>query len=110
MAVLDECDPAMIQRMAALSKANDHRVRRAQFKRELRASRTVALEVLMDPPEWAASMSVIDLLVAIPRVGRIKASGWLRRASVSPNVSLARLTARQRGEVATAIMMVGRRR
>lgn len=93
-------DRTLDQRMSALAKANDHRSRRAAFKRDLKAGRVSVLDVLIDPPEWAATMKVFDLLVAAPGRGRVKANKALTRARISPGKTLGGLSGRQRTELA----------
>lgn len=68
------------QPLVALRLANHTRSYRAQVKRELRAGVLTVGEVLVDP--MCGSMKAIDVLMALPRVGRVRASGWLREAGV----------------------------
>jgi hypothetical protein len=87
------------QRMDALAIANEVRTRRAQLKRDLKAGRVDVLDLLLEPPEWIETMKVFDLLLAMPKVGRVKANKVLGRARVSPSKTLGGLTERQRMEV-----------
>lgn len=87
------------QRMDALERANEVRMRRAQLKRDIKAGRVDAIDVLCDPPEWAATMRVIDLLLAMPFVGRGKSSYMLNRCWIAPVKTLDGLSERQRGEL-----------
>ena len=84
------------QRLEALRRGNWVRSQRAEFKQELKAGRASVASLMADPPEWAASMKAIDLLVAAPGVGRVKANRTLYRAGVSPTKTLTGLTERQR--------------
>lgn len=84
------------QRMAALERANEIRFRRAAMKRDLKASRVKLADILIDVPEWCESMTVIDLLVAAPKMGGVKANKALAQARISPAVTLGGMTERQR--------------
>ena len=85
------------QRLAALREANRIRSHRAELKRRLRAGEVDPAEVLADPD--CATMKVSKLLLALPKVGRVKADRALRRSSTSPSKTLGGLTARQRSEI-----------
>src|SRR5579884_3293945 len=60
------------QRMEALQRANDIRSRRAQLKRDLKAGRQAIHELLLDPPEYLETAKVFDLMLAVPKYGRVK--------------------------------------
>jgi hypothetical protein len=90
---------SLAQRHDALQRANEIRTRRAQLKRDVKAGRADALAVLADPPEWAGTMKVVDLMLAVPSVGRVKVNKALRRCAVSPSKSLGGLSTRQRAEL-----------
>ena len=87
------------QRMAALKRANHVRERRAKLKRNLKKGRVPFEDILMDPPEFVLSMKILDLLVAIPRVGRKTADLKLRKAGVSPSKAIGGMTPRQRDDL-----------
>ena len=87
---------SMAQRLDALAKANDTRGKRARLKRDLKASRRSALDVLADPPEYVETMRILDLLLAVPKWGQVKATQALRRCAVSPSKTVGGLSARQR--------------
>ena len=61
-----------MQRMEALQRANDIRSRRAQLKRDLKAGRQPIHELLLEPPEYLETAKVFDLLLAVPKYGRVK--------------------------------------
>lgn len=94
---------ARVQRRMALKRANHVRSTRARLKRDLKAGRVYADELLQDPPEWLLSMRILELLLAVPALGRVKASRMLTRAALSPNAEVRRLSARQRVELVAAI-------
>ncbi|HEX6020645.1 MAG TPA: hypothetical protein VFZ00_01535 [Solirubrobacter sp.] len=95
---------SLTQRLDALQEANRVRCLRAQLKRDLKAGRRHGIEVLANPPEWAATMKVIDVLLAMPKIGRVKASGALRRTQTSPAKTLGGLSPRQRGAIVTLLV------
>ena len=87
------------QRRSALQEANRIRTRRAQLKRDLKAGRANVLDVLEQPPEWVETMKVFDLLLAVPKLGRVKVGKALQRTRISPSKSVGGLTERQRAEI-----------
>ena len=91
------------QRMEALQRANDVRSDRAKLKRDLKAGRKSAAAQLLDPPEWLRSAKVIELLLAVPKWGRVKAQKALRDAGVSPSKTIGGLSRRQRVELVRAL-------
>lgn len=100
MEYIDVPERTLVQRMDALARANHVRVRKAELKREVKAGRVGAVDVLLDPPEFMETAKVIELLLSMPRVGRVKANKVLARCRVSPSKSLGGLTVRQRVELA----------
>lgn len=92
------------QHMAALERANEVRLARAQLKRRIAAGEITVDQVLADVPEEARSMAVSELLRAQRRWGRKRAAKLLRTTvMISENRQLERLTARQRTELAEAV-------
>jgi hypothetical protein len=83
------------QRMDALELANRIRIGCADLKREIRAGRLTVRGVLLAPPEYAAHMKILDLLLAAPGVGPVKAMRTLRHAGISPVKTVGGLTERQ---------------
>ena len=90
---------SLVQRMEALQRANDIRSRRAQLKRDLKAGRTPIHELLLDPPDYLQTAKVFDLLLAVPKYGRVKVNKILGQCRISPNKTLGGLSERQRGEL-----------
>ena len=84
---------------AALAKANTVRLARADYKRAIQAGQERPMDVLADPPEWAARWHVMDLLRAIPGVGPCKARKWLRHCGVADSKTIGGLTERQRRQL-----------
>ena len=62
------------QRMEALKRANDIRVRRAQLKKDLKSGAAQIEEILSNPPEYVSTAKVFDMLMAVPKFGRVKAA------------------------------------
>ncbi|MGO9900022.1 MAG: integration host factor, actinobacterial type [Solirubrobacteraceae bacterium] len=88
------------QRIDALKMANEVRSLRAQLKRDLKASRVSMGALLLDPPPCLETAKVLDMLLAIPKVGRIKATKILDGCRVSPSKTFGGLSDRQRAELA----------
>jgi hypothetical protein len=88
------------QRLDALKRANEIRMGRAQLKRDMKAGRKSLLDVLAAPPACAETAKTFEMLLAAPKIGRVKANAILTRHQVSPSKTLAGLTDRQR----TALM------
>jgi len=87
------------QRMRALRRANDIRTRRAQLKRDLKAGKTHVDGLLLDPPEWVMSAKVFDMILAVPKYGRVKANKILGQCRISPSKTIGGLSQRQRAEL-----------
>ncbi len=90
---------SLVQRMEALQRANDIRSRRAQLKRDLKAGRQPIHELLLDPPEYLETAKVFDLLLAVPKYGRVKVNKILSTCRISPSKTIGGLSQRQRGEL-----------
>jgi hypothetical protein len=96
-------DRSRKQRMDALGKANVIRTRRANLKRDLKAQRVSVMSLVMDPPEWVETMKVFDLLLAVPKFGRVKANKILQTCRISPSKTLGGMSDRQRGEMVSLL-------
>jgi hypothetical protein len=90
---------SLVQRMEALQRANDIRSRRAQLKRDRKAGRTPIQELLLEPPDYLQTAKVFDLLLAVPKYGRVKVNKILSLCRISPSKTLGGLSERQRGEL-----------
>lgn len=95
-------DRSLQQRTEALKRGNAIRLRRAQLKRDLKSGSASVLDLIEDPPEYILSMKLLDLLLAAPRVGRVKALTLLKRCEISPVKTVGGITSRQRDEVVAA--------
>jgi hypothetical protein len=87
------------QRMEALKRANDIRVRRAQLKKDLKDARVQIEDILLDPPEWVETAKVFDMLMAVPKLGRVKAARLLNSCRISQSKTVGGLSERQRTEL-----------
>jgi hypothetical protein len=90
---------SLLQRMEALQRANDIRSRRAQLKRDLKAGRQPIHELLLGPPEYLETAKVFDLLLAVPKYGRVKVNKILTQCKISPSKTVGGLSQRQRTEL-----------
>jgi CheY-like chemotaxis protein len=87
------------RRMNALRQANRVRGLRAKLKQDLREG-TVRLEqILATGADYLASAEVFSLLVAVPKIGPVKAGRLLTRARISPSGTVAALSERQRARL-----------
>lgn len=87
------------QRMDALRRANDVRVKRAQLKKDLKNGKVQVEAILSDPPEYVGTAKVVDMLMAVPKFGRVKAARFLSQCRISPSKTIAGLSDRQREEL-----------
>jgi hypothetical protein len=87
------------QRMDALKRANEIRTRRARLKRDLKAGRSQIHGLLLDPPEYLLTAKVFDLLLAVPKYGRVKVNRILTHCRISPSKTIGGLSERQRDEL-----------
>ena len=87
------------QRMEALKRANDIRVRRAKLKKNLKDGAVQIEEILLDPPEYVSTAKVFDMLMAVPKFGRVKAARLLNHCRISQSKTVGGLSERQRAEL-----------
>lgn len=87
------------QRRDALQNANVIRTYRANLKRDLKAQRVRIVDLLVDPPEELETMKIFDLLLAVPKYGRVKADKLLRTCRMSPSKTVGGMSDRQRAEL-----------
>jgi hypothetical protein len=91
------------QRMRALRRANEIRSRRAQLKRDLKAGKARIEQLLLDPPDYVLSAKAFDMIIAVPKYGRVKANKILSQCRISPSKTIGGLSERQRGELVTQL-------
>ncbi len=87
------------QRMEALQRANEIRVRRAKLKRDLKDGGVRIEDILSQPPEYVETAKVLDILMAVPKFGRVKAARLLNQCRISQSKTVGGLSDRQRGEL-----------
>ena len=87
------------QRMEALQRANEIRVRRARLKRDLKDGGAKIDEILREPPKYVETAKVFDILMAVPKFGRVKAARLLNQCRISQSKTVGGLSDRQRGEL-----------
>jgi hypothetical protein len=85
------------QRLRALEQANEVRTARAELKRELAAGKIELAAILAEPPPCVRTARVRDLLVALPRIGSVRAGRILGHCGIAHSKTLGGLTDRQRG-------------
>src|SRR3954454_8944552 len=91
------------QRMEALHRANAIRTQRAQLKRDLKGGRVSIHTLLLDPPDWIETAKVLDMLLAVPKYGRVKANKVLNVCRISPSKTIGGLSQRQRAELVSLL-------
>ena len=87
------------QRMEALRRANDIRSKRAVLKKDLKAGRVRFDQLLDDPPDYLLTAKVFDMLLAVPKYGRVKTNRVLNSCRISPSKTIGGLSERQRIEL-----------
>jgi hypothetical protein len=87
------------QRMDALARANRIRTKRAQLKRDLKAGRLSIHALLLNPPEYLETAKVFDMLLAVPKYGRVKVNKILVHCRIAPSKTIGGLSERQRSEL-----------
>jgi hypothetical protein len=90
---------SLTQRLDALGRANDVRTRRAQLKKDLKAGRCSIDALLDDPPDYILTAKVFDMLLAVPKYGRVKVNKVLTQCRISPSKTIGGLSERQRKEL-----------
>ena len=91
------------QRMEALKRANEIRTARAQLKRDLKAGRRSIHDLLLGPPEYVETAKVFDMLLAVPKYGRVKVNKVLQVCRISPSKTIGGLSQRQRTELVSML-------
>lgn len=89
--------------MRALEMANEIRTKRAQLKKDLKGGRVKIDKLLLDPPEWLGSAKVFDIILAVPKYGRVKVNRVLNQCRISPSKTIGGLSERQRAELVTLL-------
>lgn len=85
--------------MIALGRANEIRTTRAVWKVDVKKGRVDPRIVISEPPPEFETMRVFDALLAMPKVGRVKANTLLRLNRISASKTIGGLSVRQRMEL-----------
>jgi hypothetical protein len=59
--------------------------------------------LILSPPKYLETAKVLDLLMAVPKYGRVKANKVLGTCRISPSKTIGGLSARQRDELVAAL-------
>ncbi len=92
---------SLTQRLDALERANEVRTKRAALKRDLKGGRKSINALLLDPPDYVETAKVFDMLLAVPKYGRVKVNKLLTQCRISPSKTIGGLSQRQRDELVT---------
>ena len=93
------------QRMEALKRATDIRSARAKLKKDLKGGKANIHALLLDPPDYVMSAKAFDMILAVPKYGRVKANKILTQCRISPSKTIGGLSERQRGELVGQLRM-----
>jgi hypothetical protein len=85
--------------MEALRRANDIRVKRARLKKDLKSGAVLIVQVLGEPPEFVSTAKVFEMLLAVPKFGRVKVARLLNQCRISESKTVGGLSERQRHEL-----------
>jgi hypothetical protein len=91
------------QRMDALARANLIRTERARLKRDLKAGRYSIHTLLLNPPEYIETAKVFDMMLAVPKYGRVKVNKILAHCRIAPSKTIGGLSERQRSELVSLL-------
>ncbi len=87
------------QRLRALRLANEIRSARAQLKKDLASGKIELAQILAQPPACLRTARVRDVLLALPKIGSVKAGRILTDCGIAHSKTLGGLTERQRTEL-----------
>jgi|SRR5689334_17535861 hypothetical protein len=91
------------QHLRALEQANRVRLARAELKRRVALQHTTVVEVILDCPWEAESMSISDLLMSQRRWGRARCRRLLVALGIPENKQIGTFTERQRSALAAGL-------
>ncbi len=95
--------PEAPQHLQALARANQVRLARAELKRQVAAGRRSPVDVVLDCPWEAESMTVSELLCSQRRWGRARSRKLIVSVELTETKRLGTLTDRQRRILARAL-------
>lgn len=96
-------DRSLQQRQDALLIANEIRSYRANLKRGIKAGRVSIVNLLCHPPDEIDTMKIFDLLLSMPKMGRVKANKMMNSCRISPSKTIGGMSERQREEVVSLL-------
>jgi hypothetical protein len=91
------------QHLRALEEANRVRLARAELKRRVAMQQTSVVDVIVDCPWQAKSMSISDLLMSQRRWGRARCRRLLISLGIPENKQIGTFTERQRSALAAVL-------
>jgi hypothetical protein len=99
---------SLAQRLDALERANQVRTKRAALKRDLKGGRKSIEALLRNPPDFVETAKVFDMLLAVPKYGRVKVNKLLTQCRISPSKTIGGLSQRQRDELVSLLSGAGK--
>ena len=66
---------------------------------DLKAGRASIHDLLLEPPEFVETAKVFDMLLAVPKYGRVKVNKILAHCRIAPSKTIGGLSDRQRSEL-----------
>ena len=69
------------------------------MKKDLKDGRVQIEQILSNPPEYVSTAKVFDMLMAVPKFGRVKAARFLNMCRISQSKTVGGLSDRQRSEL-----------
>lgn len=94
---------SLIQRMEALQRGNEVRTKRAKLKLDLKHGKVSIHDLLLEPPQYIDTMKLFDLMLSVPKYGRVKVNKVLQLCRISPSKTIGGLSPRQRTEVVSML-------
>lgn len=85
--------------MEALQRANEIRSLRAQLKKDLKAGTVSLADIIASPPDYVLTAKVFDMLMAVPKYGKVKATRYLNHCRIAQGKTIGGLSDRQRSEL-----------
>ncbi len=100
---VDGPDEQLAQRLDALDRANRVRTARARLKRDLKAGRAQIAAILREPPECVKTAKVTELLLALPKYGRVRTDRVLAYCRIPASAKLGSLSEQKRADLARSV-------
>jgi len=75
----------------------------AALKRDLKSGRRSIHTLLLNPPEYVETAKVFDMLLAVPKYGRVKVNKILAHCRIAPSKTIGGLSERQRSELVSLL-------